>query len=97
MFHNLFVILTIHKICYFNLAVLQLHCNHQYYTDFNIYHDLYGLIVGEHVPHLLEEVSSYIVSHQVRITIHACLNTKTSVCVFAKRIKGRSAQKLPRR
>jgi hypothetical protein len=80
-FHNLFVILTIHKFCYFNLVVSSLHCNHQYHTDFNICHDLYGLIVGEHVPHLPEEVPMYIVSHQVHITIRACLNKKTSVCV----------------
>jgi hypothetical protein len=27
-FHNPFVILTIHKFYYFNLAILPLHCNH---------------------------------------------------------------------
>jgi hypothetical protein len=42
------------------------------------------------------EVPSYIVSYHTHITIHACLN-KSQVCVFAKRIKGRPAQKLPRR
>jgi hypothetical protein len=33
------------------------------------------------VSHLPVEVPSYIVSHQVRTTIHACLNKKASVCV----------------
>jgi hypothetical protein len=81
MFHNPFVILAIHKFCYFNLAVSLLHCNHQYHADFDICHHLYGLIIGEHVPHLPVEVPSYIVSHQARTTIHACLNKKTSVCL----------------
>jgi hypothetical protein len=52
MFYNPFVILVIHKFCYFNLAVLLLHCNHQYHADFDICHDLYGLIIKEHVSHL---------------------------------------------
>jgi hypothetical protein len=93
-FHNSFVILAIHKFCYFNLVVSLLHCNHQYHADFDICHDLHGLIIGEHVPHLPVEVPSYIVSHQARTTIHACLNKKCK-CVFAKRIKGRPAQKVP--
>jgi hypothetical protein len=97
MFHNPFVILAIHKFCYFNLAVSLLHYNHQYHADFDIYHDLHGLIIEEHVPHQPVEVPSYIVSHQVRTTIHACLNKKKQVYVFAKRIKGRPAQKLPQR
>jgi hypothetical protein len=84
-FYNLFVILAIHK-----------HYNYQYHADFDIYHDLHDLIIEEHVSHLPVEVPSYIVSHQVRTTIHACLNKK-QVYVFAKRIKGRPAQKLPRR
>jgi hypothetical protein len=42
---------------------------------------LYGLIIGEHVPHMLEEISSYIVSHQTRTTIRSCLNKKVSMCV----------------
>jgi hypothetical protein len=96
MFHNSFVILAIHKFCYFNLVVSLLHCNHKYHADFDICHDLHGLIIGEHVPHLTVEVSSYIVSHQAHTTIHACLNKKASVCVFAKRIKDRPTQKLPR-
>ena len=62
------------KFCYFNLAVSLLHCNHQYHADFDICHDLHGLITREHVPHLPVEVLSYIVSHQARTTIHACLN-----------------------
>jgi hypothetical protein len=53
MFHNPFVILAIHKFCYFNLVVSLLHCNHQYHADFDIYHDLHGLIIEEHVPHLV--------------------------------------------
>jgi hypothetical protein len=81
MFHNPFVILAIHKFCYFNLVVSLLHCNHQYHADFDIYHDLHGFIIGEHVPHLPVEVPSYIVSHQARTTIHACLNKKASVCL----------------
>jgi hypothetical protein len=97
MFHNPFVILAIHKFYYFNLVVSLLHCNYQYHVDFNICHDLHGLIIGEHVSHLPVEVSSYIVSHQARTTIHACLNKKRQVSVFAKRIKGSPAQKLPRR
>jgi hypothetical protein len=90
------VILAIYKFCYFNLVVSLLHCNHQYHVDFDICHDLHGLIIGEHVPHLPVEVLSYIVSHQARTTIHASLNKKCK-CVFTKRIKGKSAQKLPRR
>jgi hypothetical protein len=39
----------IHKFCYFNLAVSPLHFNHQYHTDFDICHDLHGLIIGEHI------------------------------------------------
>jgi hypothetical protein len=62
-FHNPFVILAIHKFCYFNLAVSLLHCNHQYHADFDICHDLHGLIIEEHVSHLPVEVPSYIVSH----------------------------------
>jgi hypothetical protein len=41
------------------------------------------------------KIPSYIVSHQTRTTICSCLNKKVSVYVFAKRIKGRPAQKLP--
>jgi hypothetical protein len=52
MFHNPFVILAIHNFCYFNLTVSLLHCNHQYHADFDICHDLHGLIIEEHVPHL---------------------------------------------
>jgi hypothetical protein len=81
MFHNSFVILAIHKFCYFNLAVSPLHCNHQYRADFDICQYLYGLIIGERVPCLPEEVLSYIVSHQARTTIHVCLNKKASVCL----------------
>jgi hypothetical protein len=90
------VILAIHKFCYFNLVVSLLHCNHQYHADFDICHDLHGLNIGERVPRLPVEVPSYIVNHQARTTIHACLNKKCKY-VFAKRIKGRPAQKLPRR
>jgi hypothetical protein len=81
MFHNSFVILAIHKFCYFNLVVSLLHCNHQYHADFDIYHDLLGLIIREHMPHLPVEVSSYTVSHLARTTIHVCLNKKTIVCL----------------
>jgi hypothetical protein len=97
MFHNPFVTIAIHKFCYFNLAVSLLHYNHQYHADFDICHDLYGLIIEEHVPHLPVEVHSYIISHQVGTTIHACLIKKKQLYVFAKRIKGRPTQKLPRR
>jgi hypothetical protein len=51
MFHDPFVILAIHNFCYFNLAVSLLHCNYQYHGDFDICHDLHGLIIEEHVPH----------------------------------------------
>ena len=81
MFHNQFVILAIHKFCYFNLVVSPLHCKYQYHADFDICHDLYGLIIGEHVPHIPEEISSYIVSHQTHTTIRFCLNKKASVCL----------------
>jgi hypothetical protein len=81
MFHNLFVILAIHKFCYFNLVVPLLYCNHQYHADFDIYHDLHGLIIGEHVTHLPVEVPTYIVNHQDHTTIHTCLNKKASVCL----------------
>jgi hypothetical protein len=81
MFHNPFVILAINRFCYFNLAVSLLHHNYQYHADFDICHDLHGLIIGEHVPDLSVEVPSYIVSHQARTTIHACLNKNASVCV----------------
>jgi hypothetical protein len=75
------VILVIHTFCYFNLYVSPLQCNHQYHADFDICHDLHGVIIGEHVPHMPEEIPSYIVSHQTRTTIHFCLNKKTSVCL----------------
>jgi hypothetical protein len=75
------VILDIHKFCYFNLVVSPLHCNHQYHADFDICHDLYDLIIGEHAPHIPEEISSYIVSHQTLTTIRSCLNKKVSVCL----------------
>jgi hypothetical protein len=81
MFHNQFVILVIHKLCYFNLSISPLHCNHQYHADFDICHDLHGLIIGEHVPHMPEEIPSNIVSHQTCTTIHFCLNKKASVCL----------------
>jgi hypothetical protein len=89
MFHNQFVILAIHNFCYFNLVVSPLHCNHQYHADFDIYHDLYGLIIGEHIPHMPEEISSYIVSHHTRTTIHSCLNKKVSVCLRRELKAGR--------
>jgi hypothetical protein len=60
------VILAIHKFCYFNLVVSPLNCNYQYHADFYICHDLYDLIIGEHVPHMPEEIP---------------LNKKASVCV----------------
>jgi hypothetical protein len=75
------VILTIHKFCYFNIVVSPLHYKHWYHADFDISHNLHGLIIGEHVPRLPEEVPSYIVSHQTRITIRGCLNKKAIVCV----------------
>jgi hypothetical protein len=68
MFHNPFVILVIHKFCYFNLVVSLLHYNHQYHAYFDICHNLQGLIIGEHVSHLPVEVPSYIVNHQARTT-----------------------------
>jgi hypothetical protein len=52
------MILAIHKFCYFNLAVSPLHSNHQYHADFNICHDLHGLIVEEHVAFLVHRQSS---------------------------------------
>jgi hypothetical protein len=81
MFHNPFVILVIHKFCYFNLVISPLYCNHQYHADFDICHDFHDLSIGEHAPSLPEEVTSYIISHQARTTIHACLNKKAIVCV----------------
>jgi hypothetical protein len=81
MFYNQFVILTIYKFCYFNLSISPLHCNHQYHADFDICHDLHGIVIGEHVPHMQEEIPPYIVSHQTRTTIRICLNKKASVCV----------------
>jgi hypothetical protein len=80
-FHNQFVILAIHKFCCINLFVSPLHCNHQYHADFDICHDLHGLIIGEHVPHMPEEIPSYIFSQQACTTIRFCLNKKASVCV----------------
>jgi hypothetical protein len=65
----------------YNLSVSPLHCNHQYHADFDIFHDLHGLIIGEHVSHIPEEIPSYIVSHRTRTTIRFCLNKKVSVCV----------------
>jgi hypothetical protein len=87
MFHNPFVILAIHKFCYFNLAVSLLHYNHQYYADFDICHDLHDLIIEEHVPHPLVEVPSYIVRHQVRTTIHAFLNKKGKCMCLRRELK----------
>ena len=87
MFHNPFVILVIHKFCYFNLAVSLLHCNHQYHADFDICHDLYGLIIEDHVPHLAVQVPSYIVSNQVHTTIRACLNKKGKCMCLRRELK----------
>jgi hypothetical protein len=81
MFHNQFVILAIYEFCYFNLSVSPLHCNHQYHADFDICHDLHGLIIGEHVPYMPEEISSYIVIYQTRTTIPFYSNKKESVCL----------------
>jgi hypothetical protein len=67
---------------------------HYYHADFDICHDLHDLIIEEHVPHMPVQVLSYIFSHQVRITIYACLNKKNK-CACAKRIKGKPTQKLP--
>jgi hypothetical protein len=87
MFHNPFVILAIRKFCYFNLAISLLHYNYQYHADLVICHDLHGLIIEEHVPHLPVEVPSYIVSHQVRTTIHACLNKKSKCMCLRRELK----------
>jgi hypothetical protein len=94
MFHNQFVILVIHKFCYFNLYVSPLHCNHQYHADFDICHDLHGLIIGEHVPHMPEEIPSYIDNHETRTTIRFCLNKKTSVC-FRRELKANRHKSYP--
>jgi hypothetical protein len=69
MFHNPFVILAIHKFCYFNLVVSLLHCNHQYHTDFDICHDLHGLIIREHMSHLPVEVPSSVIRHAPPYTL----------------------------
>ena len=50
---------------------------------------IWSHIIEEHVPHLPVEVPSYIISHQVRTTIHACLNKKTSVCLRRELKAGR--------
>jgi hypothetical protein len=81
MFHNQFVILPYINFVIYNLFVSPLHCNHQYHANFDICYDLHGLIIGEHVPHIPEEIFSYIVSHQTRTTIRFCLNKKASVCL----------------
>jgi hypothetical protein len=81
MFHNQFVILAYINFVIYNLSVSPLHCNHQYHANFDICYDLHGLIIGEHVPHIPEEIFSYIVSHQTRTTIRFCLNKKASVCL----------------
>jgi hypothetical protein len=65
----------------YNLFVSPLHCNHQYHANFDICHDLHGLIIGEHVSHIPEEIPSYIVSHRTRTTIRFCLNKKVGVHV----------------
>jgi hypothetical protein len=78
MFHNQFVILAYINFVIYNLSVSPLHCNHQYHANFDICYDLHGLIIGEHVPHIPEEIFSYIVSHQTRTTIRFCLNKKAS-------------------
>jgi hypothetical protein len=80
-FYNQFIILAIHKFCYFNLSVSPLHCNHQYHADFDICHDLHGLIIEEYIPHMPKEILPYIVSHQTRTNIRFCLNKKASVCL----------------
>jgi hypothetical protein len=83
-FHNPFVILAIHKFCCFNLAISPLHCNHQYHVDFDICH---SLIIEQHVPHLLEEVPSYIISHQAHTTICTCLNKKDKCLCLRRELK----------
>jgi hypothetical protein len=95
MFHNPFVILVIYIFCYFNLVVSPLHYNHRYHTGFDICHDFYGLIIGEHAPRLPEEVPSYIVSHQARTTIHTCSNKKAIVCVCEKNQRQTSTKSYP--
>jgi hypothetical protein len=56
--YNLFMILAIHKFCYFKLVVLPLYYNHQYHADFNTCHDLHDLIVEEHIAFLIHRQSS---------------------------------------
>jgi hypothetical protein len=96
MFHNQFVILAIHKFFIYNLSVSPLHYNHQYHADFDICHDLHDLIIGEHVPHMSEEILSYTVSHQDTYH-HMLLLKQKGKCVFAKRIKDKPTQKLSQR
>jgi hypothetical protein len=90
MFHNLFVILVIHKFCYFNLVVLPLHYNHQYHANFDICHDYHGLIIGEHAPRLPEEVPSYIVGHQARTTIHLAVAPPDALILYIHHVRGHS-------
>jgi hypothetical protein len=60
MFHSIFVILIIHKFCFFNLAVSPTISIMQA----SIYATIcIGLIIEEHVSHLPEEVLPYIVIH----------------------------------
>jgi hypothetical protein len=62
---------------------------------FDICHDLYGLIIKEHVPHLPLEVPSYTVSHQVRTTIHACLNKKDKCMCLRRELKADQHKSYP--
>jgi hypothetical protein len=70
-----------------HLSVSCSDCNHQYHANIDICHDLYGLIIEEHVPHLLEEVLSYIFSHQAHTTIHTCLNKKGKCVCLQRKLK----------
>jgi hypothetical protein len=93
-FYNQFVILAIHKFCYFNLSVSPLHCNHQYHADFDICHDLHGLIIGEHVPHMQEKIprTSLVIRH---VPPYAFLKQKDKCVCLRRELKASRHKSYP--
>jgi hypothetical protein len=76
MFRNLFVILVIHKFCYFNISVLLLHCNHQYHADFDICHNynLFVILVIHKFCYFNLSVSLLHCNHQYHADFDICHN-----------------------
>jgi hypothetical protein len=96
MFYNSFVILVIHKFCYFNLVVSPLHCNHQYHADF-VYATISIVSSLESTPHAWRKKfphTSSVIGHKPPYAL--AQTKKTSVCL-RRELKANQHKKLPRR